>query len=603
MKYIYVVIFFVLSSISGLAQEASVQLANQYFFNGEYEKAAALFERLYRGNRNQDYYLTKYIDCLLGMEDYKLAEQVIQAHIKENPKNVQLYVTYGNLKERLSQPDEAKQQFANAIQSLPAEKFRIIQLANAFIGLAKYDFAIQTYERGKALLKDKADFSYYLAELYRRKGNNSQKMIQHYLESVEKMPARLQQIKSIFSRYFAAEDFLELQNQLFAKLQGNTSALHFQELLSWAYIQRKDYVKALRQEKAIDRRLEENGLRVFNVADIALNARDYDAAIQGYEYILKEKGSGSPYFLEAKRKALVAKRRKLVANQDFSNEELLSLESDFISFLDIVGWNKATALIIMDLAELEALYLNNLEKAIKYLEDLKDSPGLNKYIQANAKIKLADYYLMLGEIWEATLLYAQVDKAFKEELIGEEARFKNARLSYFAGDFEWAQSQFDILKTSTSKLIANDALDLSIFITDNLGLDTTAIPMQMYAQAELLGFQNRYKESLLQLDTLQSMFPNHGLQDDILYLKAGIFENMQEYDQAITAYQTIIEEYPDEIRCDNSIYNLASLYDYVLNDQVKAMELYEKLFIDYSSSTFAVEARKRFRTLRGDKVQ
>ena len=210
---------------------------------------------------------------------------------------------------------------------------------------------------------------------------------------------------------------------------------------------------------------------------------------------------------------------------------------------------------------------------------------------------------MSEEIWEATLLYSQVDKEFKEELLGQEARFRNAKLSYFTGDFEWAQSQFDILKASTSKFIANDALDLSIFILDNMGLDTTAVPLMYYAQAELDVFQNKFEAGLEKLDVLLSDFPEHALEDDVYYLKANLYKKQRKYNDAIVMYQLVIDNYPEDIRADNALYELALLYDEVLLDKEKAKELYEKLFIEFSNSTFAVDARKRFRILRGDTVQ
>jgi TolA-binding protein len=210
---------------------------------------------------------------------------------------------------------------------------------------------------------------------------------------------------------------------------------------------------------------------------------------------------------------------------------------------------------------------------------------------------------MQGEIWEATLLYSQVDKAFKEDLLGHEARFRNARLSYYAGDFQWAQAQFDILKSSTSKLIANDALDLSVFIMDNLGLDTTETAIKLYADADLLVFQNRFEAAFAKMDSLQAAFPGHSLGDDVLYLKAKIQKKQRNYEQAAALLQEIIDNHSDEIRADNAIYELAELYEQQLAQPSKAQALYETLFIDYSNSTLAVEARKRYRKLRGDDIQ
>ena len=230
-------------------------------------------------------------------------------------------------------------------------------------------------------------------------------------------------------------------------------------------------------------------------------------------------------------------------------------------------------------------------------------PGVNRYIQANGKLALADYYLMKSDVWEATLLYSQVDKAFKEEFLGEQARYKNAKLSYYNGDFEWAQAQFDILKAATSKLISNDAIDLSVFIMDNLNLDTIATPLKMYSQAELLTVQNRFEEAFAKLDSVQQMFPEHSLEDDILYAKAHIYVQKKEYDQAVIMYQEIIDNFKEEIRCDNAIFELAELYENQLGESEKAMPLYESLFMDFDSSTFAIEARKRFRLLRGDNIQ
>jgi TolA-binding protein len=234
-------------------------------------------------------------------------------------------------------------------------------------------------------------------------------------------------------------------------------------------------------------------------------------------------------------------------------------------------------------------------------------PGVDPITLARGKISLADYYLMEDEVWESTLLYSQVDKEFKEDLLGHEARFRNAKLSYYNGDFQWAQAQFDVLKASTSKLIANDALDLSVFIMDNLGLDTTATAMEMYAQSELLVFQNRFEDSFRRLDSLLLLFPEHSLDDDVLYLKAQIYRKKRDFTKSAELLQKIIDEYKDKesIRVDNALFQLAEMYENEnqLNDKEKAKTLYETLFIDFSGSTFAVEARKRFRILRGDKIQ
>lgn len=586
-------------TVSIFAQEA--QLAQQYFRDGEYEKAAVLYEKLYERNSRNDFFFDRYVECLLAMEDFKQGESVIKQQLRKTPGKVNLYVTYGKLMERQFKDDEAKKLYAQAIENLSKEQYQITRLANSFLSLTKYEEAIATYEKGAQLLRDKRIFSYNLGDLYRRKGDTP-KMITNYLNSLEDRPERLNNMKTIFQRYLLEEDYAELQKQLYERLQKSENSIHYSEMLTWVFIQRKDYKNAFRQVKALDRRFKENGGRIFRLARIAANDNDYDAAITAYEYIVESKGMASTFYIDAKREALRCRRSKLVEGYNYTQEDLQTLETQYESFLNEFGRSRATAGIVLELAELQAFYLNDLDEAVRILNDLIKFPGIDKMVEANGKLRLADFYLMKGEIWESTLLYSQVDKAFKEDLLGHEARFRNAKLSYFNGDFQWAQTQFDILKASTSRLIANDALDLSVFIMDNLGLDTTATALITYSQAELLVFQNKFDEAFDKMDSLLIAFPEHSLQDDVLYLKANVFMKKREYEKAATLYQTIVETYNEEIRADNALFALAELYETQLNDLEKAKTLYETLFIDYSGSTFAVEARKRFRKLRGDNI-
>lgn len=601
MRRLFSIVVCCLGLISGLkAQDA--RLAEQYFQDGEYEKAAVLYEKMFRLNEQNDYFFDRYVQCLIEMGDYENCDKVISRQLKKDPQNVNLYVTYGRLLERTGKTEEADQQYKSAIANLPADQYSIIKLSSTFTNLSKFDEAIETYEKGAQLLKDNQIFAFNLGELYRRKGDVP-RMLESYLNSLASSPERLNSLKTVFQRYLTPEDYTELQTQLYARLQNDQDAVTYIELLTWVFIQRKDYKNALRQSRALDRRLDENGGRVFRLAEIAFNEQDYDAAIEAYEYVVNEKGPNSSFYIDAKRGALRSRRNKIVEGYNYTTEDLRQLEKEYQTFLEEFGSSRLTAAIILEQAELEALYLNDIGKAISLLNEMINYPGVDRNTQASGKLNLGDYYLVKGDIWEATLLYSQVDKAFQEDVLGHEARFRNAKLSYYTGDFQWAQAQFDVLKASTSKLIANDALDLSIFIMDNLGLDTSATALNMYAEADLLVFQNRFDEAFVKLDSLLQLFPEHSLDDDVLYLKSKIYTKRREFTKAAANLQEIIDKYSDGIRADNAIFELGNLYEHQLNDQEKAKALYEKLFIDYSGSTFAVEARKRYRKLRGDNVQ
>ena len=410
-------------------------------------------------------------------------------------------------------------------------------------------------------------------------------------------------IQTIFQRFFSEQDYLELQNQLYQRVQSNTSVYAFNEMLAWVFIQRKDYKNALRQMIALDKRNEEEGGRVYNIGQIAAEDEDWEVASRAFEYIVTEKSQYSPYFFDAQKWNLYAKRKKIEADPNYAAEDIQSLVDQYYEFLNKLGFNPRTVYIIIELAELEALYLNDLPKAIETLTQLLKLQGLDPSAEAEAKLSLADYYLMTGEIWESTLLYSQVDKDFGQGILGHEARLRNARLSYFNGDFTWAQAQFDVLKNSTSKLISNDALDISVFIMDNLGLDTTEQSLQLFADAELLIFQNKFKAANEVFNQLLVQFPDHSLQDDVYYFQANMFEEQQDYKQAAELYERITTEHVEEIRADNAMFKLAQLYETKLNEPEKAKNLYERLFLEFTGSVYAVEAREKYRAMRGDQLQ
>jgi len=577
------------------------KLADQYYLEGEYQKAGDLYLKLHEtAKKNNNFiYFNKYIECLLALREYDQAEKDIQAQMKAQPDDFSMLVTLGNVQERIGNYDAAQASYRQAIEKLPARLDAITRLGNAFLGQAKYDEAIETYEKGEKLLESPGIFSYQLADLYKRNGDIP-KMIEQYLYNLQSYPDRLESIQNVLQRSLTDEDYPELLSQLYVFIQDYPETDYFPEMLAWTFMQQKDYSKAMRQAKALDKRMAENGLRVYRLATIAANDKDYSTAIDGFDYILANQTPGSPYYLEASRSRLATRRKQITDTYNYTVEQLRVLEAEYVACIDANGIHAGTALIVSELAMLEALYINDLPKAIDYLEQIVNLPGINNYVQANAKLDLGDYYLMSGEVWEATLLYSQVDKAFVEDLIGQDARFRNAKLSYYNGDFEWAQTQFDILKTSTSKLIANDALDLSIFIMDNLGLDSNTHAMAEFAKAELLIFQNKLDESIEKLTILGNIYSEHGLKDDILYLKAMLYEKKRDYVMADSLYQEIVTTFPEEIRADNALYHQAQLYEHQLNDPEKAKLTYEKLFMEYTDSTFAIDARKRFRELRGD---
>ena len=224
----------------------------------------------------------------------------------------------------------------------------------------------------------------------------------------------------------------------------------------------------------------------------------------------------------------------------------------------------------------------------------------------------------MGDVWEATLHYSQVEKDLPNDVIGQTAKFNNAKLSFYIGEFEWAKSQLDVLRAATSKLIANDAMYFSLLISDNeaeeedtgdeegeySGLfsngSTDNLPLRYYAKADFLIFQNKDDEAVKMLDSVLIAEPYGKLSDDVYFQKAKIAIKQKDYLGAENLLQEILKNHSTELLGDDAAYLMAQLYDYYLKDSNKAMEYYQKVLKEYSDSLFTTDARKRYRELRGD---
>ena len=194
----------------------------------------------------------------------------------------------------------------------------------------------------------------------------------------------------------------------------------------------------------------------------------------------------------------------------------------------------------------------------------------------------------------------QIDKDFKFEPIGQEAKFKNARIFYYDGEFNFAQSQLDVLKQSTTKLIANDAMDLSLLITENFGLDSNYEAMYWFAKGDLLIEQHKYDEAFTYFDSIQTKYNYHSLGDDILLKKSFAMQLQGKWNDAVQYLDELLKYYAFDILADDAVFQLGDIYENHLMDSEKAAEYYKKILFEYKGSLHTIEARKRFRALRGD---
>ena len=597
----YLVFYLPASKAQSSADE---QLAMQYYQNKEFDKALVYYEKLFGKQSNQSYYKF-YVSCLIETKDFKKAEKVVKKVIKQNPAELTYCLDLGNIYNISGEPEKAKNEFQNTIKLLSASQEQIFDLARAFMALKEWDYAIDTYKKGRKLLKDTYPFNFELAEVYSEKGDLVS-MINEYLNVLEMNESYIQSVQNALQTSFGNDINTDskkndvLKTELLKRIQRDPDKTIFSELLIWMLTQEKNFEAAFIQTKALDKRKKEEGTRVMALAKLCASNEDYEVAVKAYQYVI-DKGNQNYYYVIAKTELLDVMYKKVVDQNNYTPNELIELEKSYSSALQELEKTSRTVPLMKKMAHLQAFYLDKLDEAYAVLEEaisLAREPSM----LAECKLELGDILLMKGDIWEASLKYSQVEKAFKHDAIGQEAKFRNAKISFYTGDFKWAQAQLDVLKAATSKLIANDAMDLSLLISDNLALDTNTAPLLIFAKADLLSYQNKEEDAMACLDSIVKLFPNHSLSDDILYKKYQMMMKKGKYTEAAGFLESIIKIYSSDILGDDATFKLAQLYESRLNDKEKAKDLYQQLLEKYPGSLYSVEARKRFRLLRGDAV-
>ena len=590
-------------SLSAIAQTQDEQLATQYFEDREYAKAAELYEKFFKKSKSETHY-TYYLNCLIALEDYTQAEETVKKLLKKEPENLRYLVDFGSIYNISGKRDEAEKQYNNAVKYLQPDQQLVTDLANMFITKQEYDFAVKAYLKGRKLFAGIYPFNFELAEVYSYK-KDIPAMFNEYMDALLFNEAYQEKVENAIQTALTDDvnnkkkEYLE--TALIQKVQENPDNKMFAQLLVWHYIQQNNFEGAFIQARALDKKLKEDGSRLIELSNICNANKEYETAIKCLQYVIK-KGAENYYYTTAKMELVNVMNKKIIEKGDYTQADLDELEALYRSTLDELGSYEETTGLMRGLAHHLTFYQHKSEESIKILQTCMELPGIRQKELAYCKLEMGDVLLFTNEVWEATLLYSQVDKMFKNDELGQEAKLKNAKLSFYIGQFDWAQAQLDVLKSATSQLIANDALYLALLISDNTIMDTNTVPLQMFARADLLYFQNKDSIALATLDSIETQFAGHSLTDDVLYKKAQVFLKKQRVEEAVSNLHKIVDDYFYDILADDALYTLAGIYENRLNNKEKAMELYQDLLLKFPGSLYTVDARVRYRALRGDKI-
>ncbi|RKE98616.1 tetratricopeptide repeat protein [Ichthyenterobacterium magnum] len=571
----------------------SEQLADDYFKRGEFEKALIAYQKL-NSKKGSSKNLTKIIKTLQQLERYDEAQELLlkRMAISRYPGLlVELGYNY-QLKDSL---ELANKYYNEAILKVDEKPVYTFNIARKFEELSLLDNAIIVYKKGMELNPEK-NFSIQLARIYGEQGNIEQ-MFSNYVNYIEFKPDFINNAKRAFSDFISEnkdnENNIFLKKILLKKLQTQPDP-YWYELLSWLFVQEKAYNKSFTQEKALYKRNPESLSRIIELAITAVDKKEYETANTIFNYIIDNS--------QNIKTVLLAHQYLLdIEIINATKKQFNDIDKKYLALFNQYGTYEQTLALQIAYGHFLAFHLHKPKEASEFLKKTLKLET-SAFQEATVKLKLADILVYQEKFNEALIYYSQIQANLKNSTISQEARFKVAKTSYYKGDFEWAESQLKILKASTSQLIANDALDLKLLISDNKYEDTLHVALKLYAKADLMAFQNKTEDAILLLDKILTEHKGESIEDQALLKQAQLFEKQKQYTKAASNYQYIIANYRVEILADDAHYFLAELYNTQLGEPEKAKPLYENIIFQHEDSIYFVEARKKYRMLRGDTI-
>jgi tetratricopeptide (TPR) repeat protein len=576
-------------------QAQSLDLAENYLDQGAYEKAKSLYEQLYKRNPMSQKALLGLVKSHKELEEFETAEQLILTYIGKSDQFPNMYVELGYLYQLQRKKTEASKAYQKALSSIEKNPSFAYAVGGVFQDYNLLDEAIATYEKADEL-QPRINYKVYLARLYGEKGNLD-RMFSNYIALIAENPSYFNVVSRNFNEFITEDPSNEanevLRKLLLKEMQKNPELIYTQ-LLSWLYVQQKEFKKAFVQERSMLKREPEIQYgRMMELASIAEDNKASAEATSIYEFIIKDTENSS-----IQVQAIEGMMNIKIGLAKPSDYTLIQQElKNYIENYPADAFN-----LKLTCASFLAFQMQAYDEAEADLKALLKTrlPALN---EANTRMLLADILVVHEKFNEALIYYTQVEKLMKNHPIGQEAKFKVAKTSYYKGDFDWALTQLDVLKKSTSQLMANDALELSRHIKDNSYQDSIQTALQKVAKADLYIVQHKEEKALALLEEVVRLYPSEPIEDEALYRMAKLHEKRGEFLEAVEAYNRIITFHPNDILVDNAYFALGELYKNEFNDPIKAKEYYEMLIFNHADSIFFVEAQKKYRKLRGDQIE
>lgn len=592
MTKIYTYLFFFCSLI-GFSQNEL--LAQNYFDKGEFDKATSLYEELDKKQPGNFYFTQKLVSCYQGLKQFDKAEKLL-LNKKEKSNQPTFFVELGYNAQLQKNQAKADSYYKKAIDAVANQPNYAYQIGQAFEQKSLLQQAYTTYEIGQKT-NSSMNFDYQMALLQGQMGNLDVMVVKLLDYSYSNVNATLnvQNQLVLFMQDDAENVFANsLKKELLIRTQ-KTQDIYWNQFLSWLYVNQKEYNKAFIQEKSIYKRNPESFDDIIQLAQICVNEKDNETAQAIFQFILQNTNDEST-ILNAQYFLL----KNEIANSKPENYPLI--QSKFDTLLSQFGESTFSVDLQILAAHFKAFYLNDFENAKALLDKLMEMP-LNIRQKAKIKMELADVFVFNEKFNQAIIYYAQIQNDLPNDEFSHEASMRMAKTSFFKKDFNWSMKQAKELKQASTQLIANDAVELFLLISDNSAEDSLQVALQDFSKADLLEYQNKPAAALDAFLQILVKHKGQSIEAGTLYKVGRNYEKLGNFAKAIGYYQTILDNHKDGIYIDEALFYSAEIFNKQLNDPEKAKSLYEKVVLEHPDSIYFTEARKQYRQLRGDKQQ
>ena len=601
-KLIFVLPVFLSFGSSAWAQQNSkIELAEQYYQQGDLDKARPLYEELASREENWPAIHNAYLEILVSQQDYKMAERYLTKVIRKQDNKVRYQLDLASVYQQAGETGKAEKLYDEVIEEGVSAPFKTHMVAQMLSGRRMYEKALNVYLKARERHTDSGqNYALQLASLYSILGEQ-EKMFTEYFNYVNENANRLRHVKNMLQNQLREPADIEaLETRLYERLQQEPNNENYPELLVWLHLQQKNFYAAFVQARALQKRRQSGPEQILEIGNIALENKAYDDAVEIFEY-LSITFKDRPDYYRLRNYLIKAREEQLKITYPIDTSAIQSLLADYKELSEQTRDLPTALESLNSQAMLYAFYLNEKPRAIELLNHLISNPRIPATLKAQSKLSLGDIYLLIDEPWEAALLYAQVDKDFKDDPMGYEAKLRNAKLSYFKGEFELAQGHLDVLKEATTREIANDAMALSLLIKSNSYLDSASGPLNDYATIELMLYQNQHGQAKTAMDDFLKKWPQHSLTDEVYMQQARYYLTTGNTEAAIEKLARISQEWSHDLLADDAAFMQANLLQEA-GQRDEAMQAYTEFLKKHADSVFAAEARKRFRQLRGDTI-